>query len=143
MGATALEHGQSVRVPGGAILEPDVVLRHPWLDEGIADVVASLREPGFLERRMAWLKGNAKHVAAPTFSDLTSLDFYKPKDAYARYQLSAALVAELVGPPDGAPARIRALLDAIGKTGDVEGSVLASTGRNLRKEFAKVVAQYW
>jgi hypothetical protein len=118
--------------------------RHPWLDESVADVIASLRERGFLERRIAWLKTEAKSVPAPTFAALTSYDgFYKAKDVHACYWLSAAFVAELVGPLDSAPARIREILDEIGKTGDVEASVLAATGKDLHKEFAKVVARFW
>src|SRR5207249_680182 len=48
-------------------------LRHAWLSEGVAEVVASLREPGILERRTAWLTTNAKSVPAPTFTDLLLL----------------------------------------------------------------------
>lgn len=119
-------------------------LRHPWLDEGIAEVVASLREPGLLGSSTSWLKTHARSVPAPTFADLTSLDrFYKAKDAYVRYCLSAVLVEELVRPLDSAPARIRAILDEIGKTGDVEASVLTVTGKDLHKEFATVVARFW
>ena len=52
-------------------------------------------------------------------------------------------VADLMRSGDAAPARIRAILDAFGKTGDVEASVSAATGKDLRKEFAKVVARFW
>ncbi len=130
---------------------PSPVSRYlfPWLDEGIADVVASLREPAYLERETAWLKRNAKSVPAPTFVELTSDDrFYEPQHAYAHYCLSAAFVTELVGPGDAAPAKIRAILDAVGKGawrtgGDVVASVSAATGKDLRKEFDKVVARFW
>lgn len=121
-----------------------VSMRHPWLDEGLAEVVASLREPAYLERETAWLKSNAKSLRAPTFAGLTSHNcFYNTDNVYARYCFSAALVAELVGRGDRAPAQIRAILDAIGKTGDVEASVLAVTGKDVQKEFANVVARFW
>jgi hypothetical protein len=121
-------------------------LRRSWLSEGVAEFVASLREPARLEREKTWLAKNAKSVAAPSFADLTSWDgFYKAKerDVYARYCLSAAFVAELLGPGDAAPAKIRAILDAVGKSGDTEASVSAATGKDLRKTFDEVRARFW
>ena len=121
---------------------------YPWLDEGVAYVVASLREPEFLERRAVRLKAMATRVPPPTYIRLTSIEaFYEPANVSVSYLLSAAFVAELAGPRYAAPAKIRAILDAIGKSvwtsGDVEASVSAATGKDLHSEFAKAVARFW
>jgi hypothetical protein len=120
-------------------------LRRPWLDEGLADCVAALREPDFLVRRAAWLRTKAaKGVAAPTFDEIaTYAGFYEKGDVDVHYWISALFVADLLGPRDKSPATIRGILDEIGKSGDVETSVATATGKDLRKEFAKVVARFW
>jgi len=120
-------------------------LRRPWLDEGMADCVAALREPDFLTRRAAWLRTKAaKGVAAPTFDEIaTYAGFYEKGDPDVHYWTSALLVAELLGPRDKSPATIRRILDEIGRTGDVDQSVATATGKDVRKEFERVVKRFW
>lgn len=118
--------------------------RHPWLDEGIANVIASLREPGFLQRRAAWLKANSSFIAAPTLLELQFADdFYREKDAYARYCVATVLTSELVGSRETAPARIRAILDELGKKGPLETALRVATEKDLRTEFDRVIARFW
>jgi hypothetical protein len=74
-------------------------MRRPWLDEGLADFVASLREPAFLERRAAWIEDKVKKgVAAPAFEEIATYDaFYEKGDVDVHYWISALFAAELLG----------------------------------------------
>jgi len=119
----------------------------PWLDEGLAEYAVSLREPAYLDRCMAPLKERAKGEAAPRFIDMSdSRRFYRTVDVELRgthYLAAMVLVAELLGPRDEAPAKIRAILDGIGRTGDVDASIKAATGKDVRKTFDYVVRRWW
>lgn len=120
-------------------------IRRPWLDEGIADYVATVREPAFRTRRMAWLREKAaKGVAAPAWKDLVDYNgFYGTGDPDVRYRLSALLVAELLGDAEKAPQSIRKILDETGRTGEVDGAVRAVTGKEPAREFEILVRRFW
>jgi hypothetical protein len=120
-------------------------MRRPWLDEGLADFVASLREPAFLDRRVAWLTERvSKGVAAPPFEELETYEsFYKKGDIDVHYWLSALFVADLLGANKKAPETLRKLVDEAGRSGDVEAAVATVTGKDLRKEFSRVVRRFW
>jgi hypothetical protein len=120
-------------------------MRRPWLDEGLADFVASLREPAFLDRRAEWLRDkSANKVARPEFAEIADYAaFYEKGDPDVHYWMSALLVAELLGPRDRAPATIRRILDAAGASGDVDEAVRTVTGKDPRKVFAEVIRRFW
>jgi hypothetical protein len=120
-------------------------MRRPWLDEGFADFVASLREPEFLDRRTTWLKEWAsKGIKAPPFEELETYDnFFKKGDIDVHYWLSALLVADLLGTGSKAPETLRRIIDEAGRTGDAESAVGTVTGKDLRKEFDRVVRRFW
>lgn len=120
-------------------------MRRPWLDEGLADFVASLREPEFLDRRATWLKERAaKGVAVPAFEEIGEYEsFYKKGDIEVHYWLSALFVADLLGAKNRAPETLRKILDAAGRSGEAEDAMRAVTGKDLRKEFDRVVRRFW
>jgi hypothetical protein len=120
-------------------------MRRPWLDEGLADYVASLREPAFLERRAEWLRAKAAGGAArPSFDEIADYHaFYEKGDADIHYWTSALLVAELLGDRKRAPDTIRRFLDAAGKSGDPDEAIKTATGREPRMEFDALVRRFW
>jgi hypothetical protein len=118
-------------------------LRTPWLDEGLADFVASLRDPGFLARRAALLGAKAKSVKTPSLDEMATYKGFYDADPDVHYWLSAVFVAQLLEPRGSAPTRIRALLDEIGRTGDVGSSIAAASGKDVRKTFAAVTSRFW
>lgn len=120
-------------------------MRRPWLDEGLADLVASLREPAHLERRAVWLRDKVRMKApAPPFEEIATYDaFYGRGDVEVHYWLSALFVAELLGPRDRAPEAIRRLLDAAGRSGDAEQALRTVTGKDLRAEYERLVKRFW
>ena len=116
----------------------------PWLDEGLADYVAAMDEPAFLERRKAWVKDlkAGKGPRPPTFDELSSEDgFFARGDIEAHYWLAALLVADLLG-PEGA-AKIPKLLDEIARTRDAEEAVHAVTGQHPREAYGRLLSRTW
>ena len=121
------------------------IARARWLDEGLADCVAALREPDYLRRRQMGLKRKAAAgVPAASFEKLaTHAGFQGSGDVDVHYWLAALFVNELLGPSDKVPATIRRILDETGRTGSAVGSVQRVAGRDLRKTFDEVVRRYW
>jgi hypothetical protein len=120
----------------------------PWLNEGLADYVASLGEPGCVSGAEERMRKYFKGTTAPTFAGIANWRSFYGADyaTFTRersYWVAYALVEELLGPRDEAPAKIRAILDRIGRTGDVDAAVAAATGKDVRKTFDLVVARYW
>jgi hypothetical protein len=120
-------------------------LRRPWLDEGLADYAASLREPEYLERRKGWLlRKVAQGVAPPAFEELTGYsEFYEKGDVDTHYWLSALLVEGLLGDSQRGPALIPKLLDAMAGSGEVDASVRSVTGKDPGKELERLIARLW
>ncbi len=120
-------------------------MRRPWLDEGLSDCIASMREPAFLERRADWLrKAAARGVLAPRFEELRDYDaFYMRGDAGVRYWISALFVADLLGSQDRTPETIRRLLDEIGRSGTVEDAVRTVTGKDVPAAYERIVRRFW
>src|SRR5262245_48523650 len=119
-------------------------LRRPWFGEGLADYVASLRERAILARCSEWLREKAPTVKRPTYDEISDYaGFYEKGDPDVHYWISTALFAQIVGDRKTAPATIRAILDATGRTGDVDASVKAVTGKDPRREFDRIAALFW
>jgi hypothetical protein len=121
-------------------------LRKPWLDEGLADYIAYLREPKFLKRRMDWLLAEkvAKGAPPPAYRELTDYgEFYDQGDIDSHYWLSALLVAEILGTEERGVPLIARLLDEIGRTRDVEAAVRRVTRKDPAREFERLTARLW
>gem|GEM_PF-1530208 len=120
-------------------------MRLPWLDEGLADFIASLREPAFLVRRVDWLKAAAaKGTPAPTFEKIQDYEgFYQEGDVNIHYWISALFVAELLGTRDQASPTILKILDAAGQSGKLKEALRTVTGKDLQIEFERVVRRFW
>ena len=123
-------------------LEPGI--RRPWLDEGLADFIASLREPALILRRETWLRqAAARGTRPPTLERIRNYDgFYHHDDVDVHYWISAVLVADLLGPRDHAPETIRSILDATGRS-SAEEAVRTVTGKDIPGAFEKVVRRFW
>lgn len=116
----------------------------PWLAEGLADFVASLRDPAMLDRSTRALEVKAAEVARPKFEEIAGeTAFYAEGDPFVHYELSSLLVAALIGDRKRAPATILALLEEIGRTGDAAAAVKTVTGKDVRKTFEEVAARFW
>jgi len=121
-------------------------MRRPWLDEGLADYIASLREPAYIQRRETWLRRTAANgTPPPTFARMQSLDgFYHRDDVEVHYWISAVLVAELLEPRECAPETIRSILDVAGESSRaVEEAVSTVTGKDPSGEFERIVRRFW
>jgi hypothetical protein len=122
-------------------------IREPWFDEGMADYVASLWDPAFIDRRASWLRDRIRSgaPAPPSFDDLRTMDgFYgHGNNADLQYWLSALLMRRLLGPaPQGAPV-IRKILDALAASEDPQASVQKATGKKPRAEYRALVSEFW
>ena len=120
-------------------------MRQPWLDEGLADFITSLREPAYITRRERWLRQSAaRGTAPPTLETIQSYDgFYHHDDVDVHYWVSAVLVASLFEPRECAAETIRGFLDEVGRSGSVEEALSAVTGLDLSSEFERVVRRFW
>jgi hypothetical protein len=120
-------------------------MRRPWLDEGLSDFIASLRDPALIHRREMWLRrAAAKGTPPPTLERIQSFDgFYKHDDVDVHYWISAVFVASLLEPRECAPETIRGFLDEAGRSGSVEEALSAVTGLELSAEFDRVIRRFW
>lgn len=118
-------------------------LRSPWLDEGVADYVAAMREEDFLERRRRWIAEKAaRGLPPPAFAELRRYKtFYDQGDVDLHYWLSALLTRRLIG-RDGA-ARIPLILDNFVKSADAEVAVRIVMGKDPEAEYGKLIAEFW
>jgi hypothetical protein len=132
------------RAHGREYLSP--ALRRPYLDEGLADLFASMWDGGYLGRRREWLR--TKKVAAgkpaPPFEELRTLEgFYRRGDAHTHYWLSALLAGRLLGGPRAGPERIPVLLDALARTSDDRAAWHAACGKDPAEEYRALVRDIW
>ena len=121
-------------------------LRTPWLDEGLADYIAFLREYNYLKRREDWIIQNKvkRNIEPPRLEELKDYSsFHDQGDRELHYWLSALLTAQILGPGDKGAKLIPKLLDAFVETKDAESAVKMVTGKNVRKEYEKLIARFW
>jgi hypothetical protein len=111
-------------------------IHRPFLDEGIADWIASRWDSEYLSRRRQWLAGKR----LPPLEDLTDTASFN-SDRNLHYWLSALLVARMLGPGPEGPPKVRAFLELLGKTRSPEASWEEATGKSIRKEYDALLAE--
>jgi hypothetical protein len=109
-----------------------------YADEGLATYVAGLWTPevGALtaQRLARWRKRGA---APPAFEELRkNSSFRDAEQVLANYWLSEQLIERLIGPPSTGSAKIKAFLDAFGKTGDDLAAWREVSGKDAAAEYA-------
>ncbi|MBI3507545.1 MAG: hypothetical protein HY059_22140 [Proteobacteria bacterium] len=120
-------------------------VRRPFLDEGMADVVAGLWDTHFLARRRRMLKDRIRRGSAPPrLEDLRSESaFYGKDDRDTRYWFAALLAERMLGPGAGALPKLRRYLDLVGRGEDPERAWEKATSKSLRVEHAALVRSLW
>ncbi|HXS99104.1 MAG TPA: hypothetical protein VN915_00350 [Elusimicrobiota bacterium] len=116
----------------------------PWMDEGMADYVASMYDTDMLAlRRTQLAREVAKRPQPPDFAELQEHEsFYRPEDSFFHYVLALMLVERLVGPPEtGAPA-LRKVLDSYAK-GKGEESWRRVSGKSPSDEYSALCNELW
>ena len=118
----------------------------PYMDEGFADYLAGMWNRRYLMIRFARVRQAAEErVRPPRFSELRthaggSGQFYDPERAALNYDLSAVLVARMLGAQGGG--KIPRVLDALATTGD-DLQAWRAIGKDAEAEYDKLVHSLW
>jgi len=117
----------------------------PWVDEGMADYVASMWATDMLAlRRKQLAREVAKRPEPPDFADFqTAESFYHSEDSFFHYVLSLMLIERLIGPPEQGAAQLKKVLDGYAKGEDSEKAWHDVTGKNPSEEYAALCAELW
>lgn len=128
---------------GRDYLSPAV--RRPFLDEGIADFIATAWDHKFLDRRRGWIRDlKVGKIPAPKLAELSVYSsFYDEGDRELHYWLSALLIEKMLGPKPAALRKIPAYLDLIGKGAPPEKAWEKATGKSLSAQYAALVRELW
>jgi hypothetical protein len=113
-----------------------------YADEGLATYVAGLWSPevGTLpaERLARWRK---RGITPPSFEELRKNSSFREADqVLANYWLSEQFIERLIGPPSTGSAKIKAFLDAFGRTGDDLKAWREVSGKDPAAEYAALAA---
>jgi len=108
----------------------------PWLDEGLAEYVASLWDRNYLTRRQRWLRQKVKNSSLPSFEELQNSTNFFGAEADLRYWLSACLVDRLLG----SDARlIPKVLDALAEKRNGDSAIRAVTQKDPATKYKELV----
>jgi hypothetical protein len=120
-------------------------IRRPYLDEGMADWIATRWDSGFLNRRQQWIRElkAGRGILAPNLDDLQSYSsFYDKGDRELHYWISALLIERMIGTAPDAAFKIPRYLDGIGGKSP-EQAWEAATNKSIAMEYAALVRERW
>lgn len=117
----------------------------PWVDEGMADYVASMYDTDMPAlRRTQLAREIAKRSEPPDFSELqTTESFYRSEDSFFHYALSLMLIERLIGPPETGAPQLKKVLDGYAKGEDGEKVWHDVSGKTPSEEYSALCADLW
>lgn len=117
----------------------------PWVDEGMADYVASMWATDMWTLRRTQLEREiGKRPEPPDIAELqTQESFYRSEDSFFHYALSLMLIERMIGPPETGAPLLKKVLDGYAKGADGDKAWHDVSGKSLHDEYVAMCAELW